>query len=103
MVFLGNIGTYRKMEFTAVGPAVNLAALLMRQADEAAPCVSQETREFGRGAFLYREGGPRLVELPGIGMRQAWDVVGRVPDGLGMSVADSVRRRCGNCPPRTGS
>ena len=87
MVFLGNIGTYRKMEFTAVGPAVNLAALLMRQADETAPCVSQETRELAGDRFLYREGGPRLVELPGIGMRQAWDVVGRVakqPSGMSL-------------------
>src|SRR5262249_55209410 len=41
-VFLGNIGTYRKMDFSAVGVPVNLAARLMRQADVSAPCISQE-------------------------------------------------------------
>ncbi len=77
MVFLGNIGTYRKMDFTAVGVPVNLAARLMRQADTSAPCVSQETRELVGDRFAYREGSPRVVELPGIGQRPVWDVVGR--------------------------
>jgi adenylate cyclase len=86
-VFLGNIGTYRKMEFTAVGPAVNLAALLMRQADEKAPCISQETHELAGDRFRYRNDAPRLVELSGIGPRQVWDLAGRVakhPSGFSL-------------------
>jgi serine/threonine protein kinase/class 3 adenylate cyclase len=85
VVFLGNIGTYRKLDFSAVGAPVNMAARLMRQADVTAPCISQETRELVGERFLYRESGPRLVDLPGIGKRQVWDVVGRAarqPTGL---------------------
>ncbi|MBI1914693.1 MAG: protein kinase [Planctomycetes bacterium] len=85
VVFLGNIGTYRKLDFSGVGVPVNLAARLMRQADVTAPCISQETRELVGERFVYRAGGPRLVDLPGIGQRQVWDVVGRSakqPTGL---------------------
>jgi class 3 adenylate cyclase len=78
-VFLGNIGTYRKMSFTAVGGPVNLAARLMRQVVGDAPCVSQETRELGGDRFLYRSDSPRQVDLPDIGRRQVWDLVGRKP------------------------
>src|SRR5262252_7416441 len=42
-VCLGNVGSYRKMDFTAVGMPVNLAARLVREADATMPCVSQET------------------------------------------------------------
>ena len=78
-VFLGNIGTYRKMSFTAVGAAVNLAARLMRQASEDAPCVSQETRELAGDRFVYRADDPRHLDLEGIGRRPVWDLVGRKP------------------------
>jgi class 3 adenylate cyclase/tRNA A-37 threonylcarbamoyl transferase component Bud32 len=77
VVCLGNIGTYRKMDFTAVGPPVNLASRLMREADVTAPCISQETRELAGDRFVYREGSPRVVDLTGIGQRSVWDVIGR--------------------------
>ncbi len=86
LVFLGNIGTYRHLDFTAVGPAVNLAASLMRRADPAAPCISQETYEQVRDRFLYRAESPRQLEITGIGTRSAWDVVERAPrSGIGRS------------------
>jgi class 3 adenylate cyclase len=79
LVFLGNIGTYRHLDFTAVGPPVNLAASLMRRADPAAPCISQDTYELVRDRFQYRTESPRQLDIAGIGARQAWDVIERAP------------------------
>jgi class 3 adenylate cyclase len=76
-VFLGNIGTYQMMAFTAVGAPVNLASRLVRRAESAAPCISQETRELLRDHFVFAPGNPRSVDLPGIGPRAVWDVLGR--------------------------
>ena len=76
-VFLGNIGTYQKMDFTAVGTPVNIASRLVRQGDTLAPCISQETRELVGERFLFKPENPRPVELKGIGRREVWDVIGR--------------------------
>ena len=84
-VCLGNIGTYRKMDFTAVGPAVNLAAWLMREADPAAPCLSPETYALVRDRFVFRGDAPRRVELKGLGVRDVWDVVGVKEGATGSS------------------
>ena len=75
-VFLGNIGTYQKMDFTAVGPTVNLAARLMRSAEEIGPCISQETYELVRHRFEFASGNPRRLDLRDIGWREVWDVLG---------------------------
>ena len=75
-LFLGNIGTYHKMDFTAVGVPVNLAARLVREADSRWPCLSQETYELVRDRFEFAPGNPRTVELRGIGRRDVWDVTG---------------------------
>src|SRR5262249_23932636 len=97
-VFLGNIGTFQKMDFTAVGNVVNLAVRLMRQADNRAPCISQETCEMLGERFTVTPESPRLLELPGIGRRQVWDVVGRKSGPAGshssgrLGVAGNLRR-----------
>src|SRR5262249_7604693 len=78
-VFLGNIGTYHKMDFTAVGATVNLASRLMRQADNRSPCISRETYEMVREHFIFNSGSPRIVELKALGPREVWDIVGRKP------------------------
>jgi class 3 adenylate cyclase len=76
-VFLGNIGTYRKVSFAAVGPPMNLASSLMRRASPDAPSISQETYEQVGDRFLYKTDSPRQVDIAGIGKRQVWDVIGR--------------------------
>ena len=76
-VCLGNVGTYEKMDYTAVGVSVNLAARLQKEARTDSPCVSQETRERLGDEFAFREGSPRPVDAAGIGKCQAWDVQGR--------------------------
>jgi class 3 adenylate cyclase len=75
-VFLGNIGTFRKMEFTALGTAVNLASRLLRHTDPRRPCVSSRTYELVRDRYEFQPDGPRVLELPGLGRREAWDVIG---------------------------
>jgi class 3 adenylate cyclase len=79
-VCLGNVGSYRKMDFTAVGMPVNLASRLMREADPAMPCISEETFHLVRDRFLFRPDNPRRVELKGLGVREAYDVLGRKED-----------------------
>ena len=76
-LFLGNVGTYSRMDFTAVGVPVNLAARLVRQADNGWPCISQETYELVRDRFEFAPGNPRTLDLRGIGRRDVWDVIGR--------------------------
>ena len=66
-VFLGNIGTYHKMEFTAIGNAVNLAARLVAEAEVGRPCVSQETRDLIGERFRFAGQGPRSLDLGGLG------------------------------------
>jgi len=75
-VFVGNVGTYDKMDFTALGATVNLAARLQTEAEPGQPCISHETHEHVADHFVFREGNPRSVKLKGIGQRQVWDVVG---------------------------
>ena len=73
---LGNVGSYRKMDFTAVGMPVNLAARLVREADPAMPCVSEETFRLVRDRFLFGPNNPRRIELKGLGARDVYDVMG---------------------------
>jgi class 3 adenylate cyclase/predicted Ser/Thr protein kinase len=76
-VCLGNVGTYHKMDFTALGAPVTLAANLMRQATTTMPCITRETYELVRDQFDFAPDSPRRVELKNIGPREAWDVLRR--------------------------
>jgi len=76
--FLGNVGTYHKIDFTALGPAVTLASRLLTWAEPGLPCISQATYEAVEERFAYRDGNPRTVSAPGMEPFQVWDVVSRV-------------------------
>ncbi len=76
-VFLGNVGTYRKMDFTAVGPAVTLASRLLNYAEPGKPCLSEATYNLLPEQFLFPESGPRTVTSPCGEPLQVWDVLGR--------------------------
>jgi class 3 adenylate cyclase/predicted Ser/Thr protein kinase len=76
-VCLGNVGTYQKMEFTAIGNAVNLAARLVRQGQDGQPCVSRETRQLVGERFSYETSSPRTLDLGALGRHEVWDVTGR--------------------------
>ena len=75
-LLLGNVGTYRKMDFTAIGATVNLAGRRANEADPAVPCISRGTFDMIRDRFTYRP-TPRSVMVAGFGSVEVWDVVGR--------------------------
>jgi class 3 adenylate cyclase len=75
-VFIGNVGTYGKMDFTVTGSVVIMAARMQGEAKLGMPCISQATYEQVQGEFRFCEDGPRWVELKGLGKKQVWDVVG---------------------------
>jgi adenylate cyclase len=76
-VFLGNIGTYRKMDFTAVGPAVSLAARVLNWAEPGWPCLNRATRKLLPDVFTYKPESPRQVTPAGLDPCEVWDVTGR--------------------------
>ena len=76
-VFIGNVGTYHKMDFTAIGTTANLAARLQSEAEPGLPCISRATYEQVREGFVFKEEHARMVNLKGLGQQEAWDVVGQ--------------------------
>jgi class 3 adenylate cyclase/uncharacterized protein HemY len=76
-VCLGNLGTYDKMSYTAIGTTANLGARLEAEAEPGLPCVSRGTFELVRERFTFKPGNPRRVNLKGLGEQEVWDVVGR--------------------------
>ena len=76
-VFIGNVGTYQKMDFTAIGTTANLAARLQSEAEPGQPCVSRSTYEQVRDSFVFRKDRARVVNLKGLGRQEAWDVLRR--------------------------
>jgi class 3 adenylate cyclase/Tfp pilus assembly protein PilF len=75
-VFTGNVGTYQKMDFTAIGSTANLAARLQSEAEPGLPCISRDTyNQLPQGAFIFKTGCPRTVSPKGLGEQQVWDVI----------------------------
>jgi class 3 adenylate cyclase len=64
-VFLGNVGTYHKMDYTAIGITTNLAARLQSEAEPGLPCISAATYEEVRERFLFKTDNPRTVSPQG--------------------------------------
>jgi class 3 adenylate cyclase len=75
-VFIGNVGTYHKMDYTAIGTTANLAARLQSAAKPSLPCISRETYEQVRQRFIFQSDQPRIVKAKGLENQEAWDVVG---------------------------
>ncbi len=73
-VLLGNVGTYHKMDFTAIGPAVSIAGALRNEARYGLPCISRATYEAARGRFRCEADEPRAVAVAGYGAVDVWDV-----------------------------
>lgn len=78
-VFIGYVGTYRKMDFTAIGAAVNLAARLQTEAGPGVPAISSATHEQVSDDFEFSPHSPRMATLKGLGIREVWDVTARRP------------------------
>lgn len=76
-VHLANVGTHRKIDFTAVGPTTNLAARLQGEAMPASVCVPEPTYTRIRSEFAVASEDGRLTHPKGMGEVRVWDVVGR--------------------------
>lgn len=76
-VFIGNVGTYQKMDFTAIGTTCNLASRLQSEAEPGLPCINRTTYEQVQDDFVFKEERPRSVSLKGLGEQEAWDVIGK--------------------------
>jgi serine/threonine protein kinase/class 3 adenylate cyclase len=76
-LLLGNVGTYQKMDFTAIGATVNLAGALRNEAEPGLPLISRGTYELVRERFVYQEGNPRTVSVARVGIVDVWDVLRR--------------------------
>jgi class 3 adenylate cyclase len=76
-VYLGNVGTYEKMDYTGVGTMMNLGARLEANALTSKPCISRTTYDLVKHRFTYAPENPRRIEAKGIGEQMVWDVVGR--------------------------
>jgi adenylate cyclase len=74
-VFIGNVGTYDKMDHTAIGTTANLAARIQGEAELGLPCISRSTYEQVREQFVFKKDDPRMVNPKGLGEREVWDVV----------------------------
>ncbi len=75
-VVLGNVGTYEKIDFRAVGTTVNMAARLQNEAIPGRPCIARSTWDVVQSDFDYEDNCPRSLFLKGIGDVDAWDVIG---------------------------
>jgi adenylate cyclase len=76
-VLLSNVGTYDKMDFTAIGVPVNTAARLQTEGRPMHPCISERTRDAVGGEFAFLPDSPRDADLKGLGRERVWDVAGR--------------------------
>jgi adenylate cyclase len=90
-VVLGNVGTYWKLDFTATGPAVEMASLLLAKALPGGPCISEETHTRVEKLFRMSKDSPSTVHLEGIGAMSVWHVVAAQED-VGASAAVVKRR-----------
>jgi class 3 adenylate cyclase/tetratricopeptide (TPR) repeat protein len=75
--YLGNVGTYDKMDFTALGKAVNLGARLEPAAVPGEPCISRATREQIGDQFVFRDPNGREIKAKGFEpeLVRVWDVI----------------------------
>jgi adenylate cyclase len=76
-VCVGNVGTYRKMDYTAIGTTVNLAARIQSEGEVGLPCICRATHEMVQNDYTFRAQNPRLVRLKGLGEIEVWDVTGQ--------------------------
>jgi class 3 adenylate cyclase len=76
-VFLGNVGTYEKMEFAALGTAANLGARIESAAQPGLPAIGESTYQQVRRHCEFAPGNPRRVQAKGFqeGEIAVWDVL----------------------------
>jgi class 3 adenylate cyclase len=79
VAFLGNMGTYDKMSFAAIGATVNLGARIEPQATLEVPHVNEESWRAVRDQFTCRDPAGRTILARVFDPEEVrvWDVTGR--------------------------
>jgi class 3 adenylate cyclase len=76
--FLGNVGTYSKIDFTALGTTANLGARIEAAAQVGFPCISGDTHAMVEGQYVFNATEPRVIDAKGFSTGvPVWDVVRR--------------------------
>jgi class 3 adenylate cyclase len=76
-VCFGNVGTHRKVDFTAVGPTTNLAARLQGEAIPGeAVCVSEATWKAVKDEVEVKKADGRVAKPKNMDEVRVWDVIG---------------------------
>ncbi|MBS2025534.1 MAG: tetratricopeptide repeat protein [Deltaproteobacteria bacterium] len=74
--FCGNVGTYARTDFTALGTTMNLGARIEPAAEVGVPCIGAATQALVGEAFECR--GPRVISAKGFSEPiEVWDVIAR--------------------------
>jgi class 3 adenylate cyclase len=82
-VCFGNVGTHRKVDFTAVGPTTNLAARLQGEAlPGEAVCVPWATYKAVKDEVEVKASEGRMVRPKNMEDTRVWDVVGWRAEGV---------------------
>jgi class 3 adenylate cyclase len=76
-VYFGNVGTPRKVDFTACGPTTNLAARLQGECRPGTVCISEATYGRVKDWFTCDPDEPQTLTLKGFGQQQVWFVTCR--------------------------
>jgi class 3 adenylate cyclase/predicted negative regulator of RcsB-dependent stress response len=78
--FLGNVGTYSKIDFTALGTTANLGARIEAAAEVGFPCISGDTHALVAKDYTFAADTPRTIKAKGFSDGvPVWDVVRRRP------------------------
>ena len=75
-VIFGNVGTYYKMDYTAVGETTNLAARLQSECEQGTVCIAARTYERVKNEFRFKDTEGRLVKPKNFPDQAVWDVTG---------------------------
>jgi class 3 adenylate cyclase/tetratricopeptide (TPR) repeat protein len=74
---LGNMGTYDKMDYTAIGTTANRGARVEAAAEPGVPCIDRQTHDDVGDRFVYRDKDGRMACMKGLKEDHVWDVAGR--------------------------
>jgi adenylate cyclase len=76
-VVVGNIGSYLRVDYTAIGDNVNIAARIESQTLRGQVHVSQEVYDATKAFFLYDEGEERMFKGKSLPIR-VYEVLGMI-------------------------
>jgi len=76
---LGNMGSYEKMDYTAIGTPANRGARIQSSANAGIPRVGPGAHDLVRAHFDFTDESPIAVDMKGLGIVNTWDVIREKP------------------------